>query len=138
MYKFEAEAFGICIVHPRKHHETGVESLERIEIETFHGFRRTVSTYRYERRMPQTTREAQLTEAALCRHAVAQFLQSNGNIHVGREEILNLQLPTFKGKLSPIGEKVSIHTKVLRIGPVDRLGTTSSAGNLEVDPRPVK
>jgi hypothetical protein len=114
MYKFEAEAFGICIVHPRKHHETGVESLQRIEIETFHGFHRTVSTYLYERRMPLTTREAQLTEAALCRHAIAQFLQSNVNTHVGREEVLDLQLATFKGKLTEIGNKLSTHTKVLR------------------------
>lgn len=114
MYKFESEAFGICIVHPRKHHETGVESLERIEIETFHGFHRTVSAYRYERRSPQTIREVQLTEAALCRYAVAQFLRSNGNVHVGREEVLDLQLPSFKGKLIPIGEKLNGQAKAAR------------------------
>jgi hypothetical protein len=107
MYKFTTEVFGVCIAHPRRPSGVGVIDLEIIEIQTFHGFRTTISTYRYERNLPSSTRLNQPTDAALCRHAIAQFLQDNGTVHVARAEVLDMRLPTFKGKLAPMGEKVN-------------------------------
>jgi hypothetical protein len=107
MYKFESEAFGMCIARARKHLVPAVENVKTIEIETFHGFRSTVSTYRYEPKAAPRERPAQFTDAALCRKAVAHFLDRNVAVHIAREEMLDMALPAFKGTLASMYDKVN-------------------------------
>ncbi len=117
MYKFETDAFGSCIAHPRKQYGAGAESLEIIEIETFHGFSSVVSTYRFERRATGSGRPSQLTEAAICRLAVAQFLHRNRAVHIARAEALDMKLPKFKGKLTPMGDNTNRCARTPKTAP---------------------
>lgn len=96
MYTFVTAAFGACSVRLRKQRC----SIVIVEVETFFGFSRIVSTYRYEA-PPQISPTLPLpSEPRLCRYAVAQFLRRSEPIHIARVELLNIKSPPYLGKLT--------------------------------------
>ena len=99
MYIFECEKFGIGEARLRALGQFNLSGARVVEIETVHGFGRTVSLYRYVNNDGARFEASEPNNSTLCRYAIGQFLRRCERIHVARVEVLDTSLSPFAGSL---------------------------------------
>lgn len=99
-YQFDGGAMGKCQVELRTAGKHGFAVPKVCEITCLENLSAQINTFRFTNNLVGAVTTEEVTNAALCRIAIAQFLQLGARGHAGTVHTLDPAIPLFEGPVS--------------------------------------
>jgi hypothetical protein len=96
-YQFDGGATGNCRVEFRTAGKHGFAAPKIFQITCLESLSAPVYTFRFTNNIVAGAMSAEVTNATLCRIAIAQFLLSSGRDQAGATQALDTAIPPFEG-----------------------------------------
>lgn len=99
-YQFDGGAMGKCQVELRTAGKHGFAVPKIFEITCLENLSASMYTFRFTNNLVGAVTTEEVTNARLCRIAIAQFLQLGARDHAGTVHSLDTTIPSFEGPVS--------------------------------------